>query len=335
MISPDIAIRDIDVAHWDRWFRLLMPPGVSGARSFAIVIIDRDRVVRAVRSGRGALSPGEVPFSGTSAKDLAALKRALGVGGLFVLERDALGQLLADVERNLRIGDDFMAQWLRFARGLKWMWGAGFWSEPPLFELIPIPPTDAIQRSFDLLIPDDTSVLAYVFEADGSDIAASLIVRKQQGDIDFLATHMMLEAELDPRELAGAWRGAYPRIHTAAATHLAPPSVGVFTDTAALARIQTGPPDQLSREVQARELILDPAPVWLTGLVGATAAAAVAARGARALARFVPPGAKKAASDLAQSAQERFRDSGGNPFAVLGFDPVETWLRLKEYYRRS
>jgi hypothetical protein len=334
MISPDIAIRDIDVRQWDRWFRLLMPPGVAGERKWAAVIVEGDRVVRAVRSGRGAMPSDDVPFSGTSPEELAALREALGVGGVFVIERDALAQLLADVEHNLSVHDDFMAQWLRMARGLKWIGGAGFWSDPPFLDLIPIPPTEAIQRGFDILIPDDTTVLAYVFERDESDVAASVIARKRHGDIDFVATHLAFADALDPRELAGAWRGAYRRVLEIAGERLAPPSVGIFLRTDALERIQTGAPDQLAREVQAREVILDPAPVWLTGLVGAAAAATVAARGARALARFVPSGAKKVASDLAQSAQDRLRDAGSNPFAAMGFDPIETWLRLKEYYRK-
>ncbi len=334
MISPDIAIRDIDGRQWDRWFRLLMPPGIGGQRRWAVVIVEGDRVVRALRNGVGAIAPEDVPFSGTEADDLAALREALGVGGVFVIERDGLAQLLADVERNLSVHDDFMAQLLRFARGLKWLWGAGFWADPPILDVIPVPPTEAIQRGFDLLIPDDSSVLLYVFERDESDVAASAIARKRHGDIDVFATHMAVADAVDPRELAGAWRGAYRRVLGAVEDRLAPPSVGIFTRTDALERIQTGGPDQLAREVQAREVILDPAPVWLTGLVGAAAAAAVAARGARALARFVPPGAKKAASDLAQSAQDRLRDAGSNPFAAMGFDPIETWLRLKEYYRR-
>jgi hypothetical protein len=333
VISPDIAIQDIDVRQWDRWFRLLMPPGVRSERTWAAVIVEGEQVVRALRSGRGALPADQVPFSGTSPEALAALRKALGVGGVFVIERDALAQFLADVEQNLSVHDDFMAQWLRFARGLKWLWGAGFWADPPFLDLIPIPPTEAIQRGFDLLIPDDTSVLLYVFESDESDVAASAIARKRHGDIDFVATHLHFADAIDPRELAGAWQGAYRRVLALAQERLAPPSIGVFLRADTLERLQSGGPDQLAREVQARELILDPSPVWLTGLVGATAAAAAAARGARALARFVPPGAKKFASDFAQSAQDRLRDAGANPFAALGFDPIETWLRLKEYYR--
>ena len=64
-------------------------------------------------------------------------------------------------------------------------------------------------------------------------------------------------------------------------------------------RIVTGPPDQLGRELSARRVIIAPAPAWLLGLLGGATVAAVAARGARALAGLLPSATRDRASALA------------------------------------
>ena len=47
--------------------------------------------------------------------------------------------------------------------------------------------------------------------------------------------------------------------------------------------IITGPSDQLARELNAKRVVIDPAPAWLLGLLGGAAVAAMAGRaGARA-----------------------------------------------------
>ena len=335
MLSSEVRIQDIDGRQWDTWFRLLAPPGVSRERTWAAVIVDGGEVVRAVRSGRGAIPERDLPRVGTSPDELAAMRAALGVGAVFVIERDALARVLADVEPELRLREDFAAQWLTVARRIKALSGAGLWCDPPILDLVPIPPTEAVQRAFDLLVPDDTTIVAYVFDKDAGDVAASGIVRKRGGDVDLVTTHLALEGDIAARELTRSWRSQYRQIHREVERRFAPPSIGVFLQRDALARIQTGPTDQLSREVSAGNVILDPAPAWVTGLVGTAAAAAVAARGARALARFVPAGARKMASGWAGAAQGRLREAGGNPFALLGFDPWELWLRVRHFYRRE
>ena len=93
------------------------------------------------------------------------------------------------------------------------------------------------------------------------------------------------------------------------------------------------PMQQIGREINTRQVILDPAPAWLLGLLGSATMAAVAGRGARALARMLPRQARKVASNLANTAQSVMRESGAHPFALLGFDPIQLWDQVRALYQ--
>ena len=80
-------------------------------------------------------------------------------------------------------------------------------------------------------------------------------------------------------------------------------------------------------------MIIDPAPAWLLGLLGGATVAAVAQRGAMALASLLPQAARDRAHELADRARAAMKDSGANPFSLLGFDPIELWLTLRHYYK--
>jgi hypothetical protein len=48
-----------------------------------------------------------------------------------------------------------------------------------------------------------------------------------------------------------------------------------------------------------------------------------------------PDGARKMAAGFAQQAQDMVTASNANPWALLGFDPIELWLRVRRFYRQS
>ncbi len=54
----------------------------------------------------------------------------------------------------------------------------------------------------------------------------------------------------------------------------------------------------------------------------------MAGRAASALAQMLPQSARDRASALASRARDAI-----DPFAMLGFDPLELWQRLKHHYR--
>ena len=333
MLSRAIEMVDLDGRHLARWLGLLLPPGTAEPDWAALFVDQARRVVHAVRAGRGAIDPATVGLAGVRPTDLAAARRALGVGLLAVVEVGALGRLQADIDRRLRLDDDYPAQCLTVLRALKRVSGAGLWLEPRLLDLVPPMAPEPLQRTFELLVPHGTSLLAYVFDSRPDDVHTSVIAVVERGDISLVTTHLGLEEALPGPALARSWRAQTGRVISLVAERYAPPSIGVFVDRAAWQRILVGPSDQLAVEMTAGRLVFDPAPAWLRGLLGGAQLAALATRSARNLARFVPPSARRRAAGLAQSAQERLKSSGAHPFALLGFDPVELWHQVRAYYR--
>ena len=345
-ISPNIELAELDAVHWANWFDLLVPPDLREAPSWALVTIDGQRVSHAVIAGRGAIAPQDVPFAATHETAMRELRKQLGVGLVIVLGKGAIADLLADIEGSLSLDDDYVEQCLTILRALKRTQARDIWVEPRVLDIIPAPPKRAIHRTFDLLFADRTSFAMYVFDeataatqgatggaAQAPSIYTSIITTKTKGTLDFATTHLALERQLPSESLARHWRANYKQILKAIAGNYERPCLGVFCTKQAIERILTGPPEQLTQEISRKQLILDPAPAWMLGLLGGAAVASVANKGAKALAALLPPSARKLAADFAGTANARLRSSANNPFKMLGFDPIELFFQLRRLYR--
>jgi hypothetical protein len=338
VISPELELSHLDARHWRNGWRLLLPPRVLTQPRWALVIIDGtpDNVLKVIVAGdqaRGSIELAGALLPGVSERDLAAYAKTLGVGAVIVIDRGLVRALSAEIEGALRFDQDGMAQGLVAMRALKKHAGKGLWSEPPLFDLLPAPTAEPIQRTFDLLIPDRSALVAYVIEDDRSRVHTSIIATKDGGDITRAANHRAIADLVSEPTFARDWDKGYKRVNDAIEERFAKPSLSVFLERATLMRILTGPSDQLARELNARHVVIDPAPAWLLGLLGGAAVAAMAGRAGRALASMLPQGTRDRASAFAQRAQSAMKESGAHPFAMLGFDPLDLWARLKHHYR--
>jgi hypothetical protein len=336
VLSPELQLNDLDARHWKNWWRLLVPPRVLEPTRWAIAVLDRATLVHLVIRGEGAREI--VPLPGlpeVTPKAIAAYARTLGVAAVIVVERRVIAALSAEIEGALALDQDPIEQGLVVLRALKRHAGRGVWSEPAVLDLLPTPSYEAVQRTFDLLVPDDTALAAYVIDDDRRTVHASIIAVKSGGDIARAATHRAI-ADLVPEvSLARDWNKAYRRVLEAVEQRFARPSVALFAERATVIDVLTGPSDQLARELNARRVVIDPAPAWLLGLLGGAAVAALAGRAATALAGMLPQSTRDRASALASRARDAIKDSGAHPFALLGFDPLELWSRLKHFYRPS
>ena len=290
------------------------------------------KVIVAGEGARGTIDPPP-PLAGVTPKVLEAYAQALGVHSVIVLERRVIGELSSEIEAALRFDHDGMAQSLTALRVLKKHAGKGIWTEPSLLDILPAPHVEPIQRTFDLLVPDRSALVAYVIEDDRSKIHTSIIATKEGGQITRAAQHRAIADLVSETAFARDWDKGTKRLLDAIEERFAKPSIAVFLERATLMKILTGPSDQLARELNAKRVIIDPAPAWLLGLLGGAAVAAMAGRAGRALAAMLPESARQRASSLAHRAQDALKDSGAHPFALLGFDPIELWSRVQHPYR--
>jgi hypothetical protein len=331
VLSAELELSDLDARHWKNWWRLLVPPRVLAPTSWALAVLDQRTLVHLVVRGEGAREL--VPLSDLGPRGLAQYARTLGVGAVIAIERGVIAELSAEIDAQLALDQDLVAQGLIILRALKRHAGHGVWTEPAVLELLPAPSYEAVQRTFDLLIPDRSALLAYVIDDDRRRVHASIIAVKAGGDLVRAATHRAIADLVPEAVLARDWDKAHRRVLAAVEERFARPSLALFAERATVVRVMTGPTDQLARELNARRLVIDPAPAWLYGLLGGAAVAAMAGRAASALAGMLPQSTRERASALASRARDAIKDSGAHPFAVLGFDPLELWSRLRHFYQ--
>lgn len=315
-----------------------MPPRVLDRPRWALVVVDGvpDRVIKVVIAGhdaRGSIDPSSAPLSGVTPKALEAYAKQLGVGAVIVVDRRVIKELSSEIESALRLEQDGVAQALVALKALKRHAGKGVWSEPALLDVLPSPSFEPIQRTFDLLVPDRSALVAYVIEDGRARVHTSIIAVKEHGDITRAATHRAIADLVPEASLARDWDKGYKRVLDAVEERFARPSIALFLERATLMKVLTGPSDQLAREFNAKTVIIDPIPAWLLGLLGGAAMAAMAGRAGRALASFLPASTRQRASTFMRNAQDAMKESGAHPFALLGFDPIELWSRLKHHYR--
>jgi hypothetical protein len=302
-----------------------------GPSRWALAILDRGTLTHLIVRGEGARAI--VPLPGLHARALAQYAQTLGVAAVIAIERRVIAELSLEIEAALRLDQDPIAQGLVALRALKKHAGNGIWTEPPLLELLPAPAYDPLQRTFDVLVPDRSAMLAYVVEDDRSRIHTSIIAVKAHGDVVRAATHRAIDDLVPEAAFAQRWDSDFRRVLEAVEQRFARPSIALFIERATLMRVVTGPSDQLARELNAKRVVIDPAPAWLLGLLGGAAVAAMAGRAATAIASMLPPATRERASALASRAREVIKESGASPFALLGFDPIELWSQLKHHYR--
>jgi len=341
VISPELELAHLDARHWRNAWRLLVPPRVLDAPAWALVVVDSVvagappklvSVIVAGKAARGRIAEPP-PLAGVEPAALEAYAKTLRVGSVIVISQHLIATLSAEIEGVLRFDQDGVAQALVALKALKHHTGKGVWTEPPLLDLLPAPGYEPIQRTFDLLVPDRSALLAYVIEDDRARIHTSIIATKEDGDITRAATHRAIADLLPETTLARDWQKEHKRVLAAVEERFAKPSIGLFLERATLMKILTGPSDTLARELNAKRVVIDPAPAWLLGLLGGAAVAAMAGRAASALAAMLPQATRDRASALAHRAQTVMKESGAHPFALLGFDPIELWHRLKHHYR--
>jgi hypothetical protein len=325
MLAADVELTALDARHWRAWWELVVPPRLQPVPAWALIILEDGRPVA---MGERALTTAP---RGDDDAARAAWVTELGLAGAVAIERRALGELAHEIESGLALDQDLVEQGLVVLRALKRRAGRELWTVPPLLDVLPAPSYEPLQRTFDLLVPDDSALVAYVIDDDRRRVHASVIAEKSGGDIVRVTTHRGLGGAIAEATLARDWEQQYKRVNAAVEERIARPSIAVFLERATLLRVILGPTDQLARELNAKRLVIDPAPAWLLGLLGGAAMAAIAGRAATALAGMLPQRTRDRARGLAGRAREAM--AGAHPFALLGFDPLELWARLRHFYR--
>src|SRR6185503_19568691 len=197
----------------------LVPPRVLAWPSWALVIVDGspDRIVSVIVTPRGRI---EDP---PKLVDVASYGALVGASAVVVIDRHLLAELSAEIEGALRLDHAGVAQALTVLRALVRRAGKGVWTDPPLLELLPAPGYESVQRTFDLLVPDRSALVAYVIEDDRSRVHTSIIAEKDGGDIVRAGQHRAIADLISEVTLARTWTNGYKRVIDAVEERFAKP----------------------------------------------------------------------------------------------------------------
>jgi hypothetical protein len=153
---------------------------------------------------------------------------------------------------------DYAEQMLTLIAAFRKERGAGLRVEPPT-PPGPVPPFGLVQLLFNLLWPDNTSIVLYVVDEDTEKIFTSLILGKRRGDLDLMTTDLYLgEQGLNVRN----WRADQIRLRKLVSEKVATPYLACFATLRAWRDWHDADTGSacMKRLRKAGDLILDPFP---------------------------------------------------------------------------
>lgn len=295
MLSPDLHFEGFDARTWGNLLALFAP-GIIEERdapapdheapeiiapatpprpvgSMWIVVDERDRVLSAFHSTRGALKDVNHPGTG-----LAALATEYGARRVFVLREGLVDELTERLSQRLVRGDDYLTQILVMLRILREFQEAGILRTWPRSQPnVPIPAAATVRRSMDLILPDGKAFLAVLWE--GTTPATAVALRRQHGSIDLVAGPDLISRWVGA--LGGDWRRDHRYISDAISRSLADVHFGIFAQYSELKALLRKPdPGAWARAVVVRDIIIHPMPAYVSVALGADTVRAVAKKSA-------------------------------------------------------
>jgi hypothetical protein len=277
-----------------------------------VVLVRGDRILRVFRLGGGCVPLGLL--KSVRREELKRFRKKHRVPFVVVVRVESIPTLWTELQQVMGSAeDDFLAQGLAALRLLRNAESDSLIFEPRLFGDLPIPTYDAVQRSFNQMLPDDKTLVFYLI--DQGRVWTSLIARKRAGDIDLITTHQGIEKTIRWDN----YRTAAKEVLQEVGQRFAPPHVGLFLSLQVWSQFIHGDRSAIARAMATRKAIVDPAPAWLLALVGAAAFSDAANRSARLAGKLLSktPFSGVLLSEGAQRMMQRV----ANPLEALGLDP--------------
>ncbi len=333
MISPDIRIEGFDAQSWGRLLSLfstapadletsaeqaLLPNRPEG--TLVVIVDDQDRTLRALHTGRGALTG--VRYGGS--ESLPLLARDHGVKRCVVIREGVPEEIAERLAVRLQPGDDYASQWLSCVRILREVQSAGMmrvWPRP--LASVPIPAMTTLQRALDMLLPDDHCWVLALWS--GTHLWTTFVVHRHRGQIATVVGPDRIRQWTGP--LGGDFRRDYRHIVRAVSTHLAPVHFGAFTDVGVLDHLlHTSHAGTWAKHVAARDIIVHPTPPYAMVVLGADAVGGAARRAAKwagglDMLKLLRPVVRELRSQVT---------SVSSVTEILGFNPIQIWSQWRQ-----
>lgn len=322
MLSSNLRVTGYDAITWSRLvslFEVRHAPD-DHSNSYGMLVVVEDDAGAACAAFIGDRGPIDAA-SYTGRADLEALCNQLRVRRAVVLKQGTVEELTERAAQQLLRTDDYAAQWLALlsaARELEREGALYFW--PPAKNVVPVPSPQLVTRALDVVLPDEHSFVAALWE--DTELWTALVLRRRGGQIDLLGGPELVLDAVGP--LSGDYRRDHRAVSRAVSASIAPVQLGIYSQYRRFERLLREPePGAWAKAIALREVIIDPSPAYVHFAVGADAIRATARRTGQLLGgidflNYIEPWTRYAREQISHVASVT---------GMLGFNPLQVLAR--------
>lgn len=324
MLSTNLRVTGFDAVSWGRFISLFESRRRRAhddhRNSYGMVVVIEDpsgRACAAFIGDRGPIAADQYK----SREDLPALCAEHRVRRGVALKLGTIEELTERATAQMLRTDDYAGQWLALlsaARELEREGALYFWPEPR--NVVPLPTPQLVTRALDVVLPDEHSFVAALWE--DAELWTALVLRRRGGQFDLIGGPELVLDTVGP--LSGDFRRDHRAVSRAISTSIAPLQLGIYTQRKRFERLlREAEPGAWAKAVALRELIIDPSPAYVHFAVGADALRATARRTGELLGgidfiSFLEPWTRYAREQISHVTSIT---------GVLGFNPLQVLAR--------
>ena len=324
MLSTNLRVTGFDAVTWGRFISLFESRRRRARddhrNSYGMLVVIEDPnggACAAFIGDRGAVSAKNYK----SREDLPALCAENRVRRGLALKLGAIEELTERATAQMLRTDDYAGQWLALlmaARELEREGALYFWPEPK--NVVPLPTPQLVTRALDVVLPDEHSFVAALWE--DAEIWTALVLRRRGGQFDLIGGPELVLDTVGP--LSGDFRRDHRAVSRAISTSIAPLQLGVFTSRKRFERLlRESEPGAWAKAIALREIIIDPSPAYVHIALGADALRATARKTGELLGgidflHFLEPWTRYAREQIANVSSVT---------GMLGFNPLQVLAR--------
>jgi hypothetical protein len=324
VLSTNLRVTGYDAVTWLRLVSLFEPPrpiatiGEVTPQGLLVVVEDEQ--------GRGCAGfvadRGSVPTDDYASRaDLAKLCERHRARRGIAMRQGTIEAITERAADQVLHTDDYAVQWLAIwaaTRELEREGALYFWPERQ--PRIPVPSPQMVTRAIDVLLPDERSFVAVLW--DETELWTALVLRRRAGQIDLIGGPELVHEITGP--LAGDFRRDQRAVSRAIGAAIAPVQLGLYAQRRRFERLLRDPePGAWAKAIALRDVIIDPSPAYVHVAVGADALRATARRTGRLLGgidlmSYIEPAARYAREQIANVSSVT---------NMLGFNPLQLLAR--------
>ena len=324
MLSTNLRVTGFDAVTWGRFISLFESRRRRARddhrNSYGVVVVIEDPsggACAAFIGDRGPIACDQYK----SRDDLPALCAEHGVRRGIALKLGTIEELTERATPQMLRTDDYAGQWLALlmaARELEREGALYFWPQPR--NVVPLPTPQLVMRALDVVLPDEHSFVAALWE--DAELWTALVLRRRGGQFDLIGGPELVLDTVGP--LSGDFRRDHRAVSRAISTSIAPLQLGIYTQRRRFERLlREAEPGAWAKAVALREIIIDPSPAYVNIAVGADALRATARRTGELLGgidflTFLEPWTRYAREQISHVTSV----SG-----MLGFNPLQVLAR--------